>query len=42
MRFLLKKLGYEDFIKPDVILLDLDLLKKCGLQVLREIKLNQP
>ena len=33
--------GYESFKKPDAILLDLDLPKKSGMQVLREIKLNQ-
>jgi two-component system, chemotaxis family, response regulator Rcp1 len=38
LRFLRREQGYEDAVRPDLILLDLNLPKKDGRQVLEEIK----
>jgi CheY-like chemotaxis protein len=38
MDFLLKKAPYENAIRPDIILLDLNLPKKNGIEVLKEVK----
>jgi two-component system response regulator len=40
MNFLLKKGKYKDSTKPDLIILDLNLPKKDGREVLEEIKAN--
>jgi len=41
MDFLLKKGKYSDAVRPDLIILDLNLPKKDGRQVLKEIKDNE-
>jgi two-component system, chemotaxis family, response regulator Rcp1 len=41
MNFLLKKGKYKDVTKPDLIILDLNLPKKDGREVLEEIKANE-
>lgn len=41
MDFLLKKSKYSDAVRPDLIILDLNLPKKDGRQVLKEIKDNE-
>jgi chemotaxis family two-component system response regulator Rcp1 len=41
MAFLYKKDGYADAVGPDLILLDLNMPKKDGRQVLAEIKSNE-
>ena len=40
MHFLMKTHGFEDMPTPDLILLDLNLPKKNGFEVLKEIKEN--
>ncbi len=39
--FLFKKGRYADAIKPDVVLLDLNLPKKNGIEVLKEVKADE-
>jgi chemotaxis family two-component system response regulator Rcp1 len=39
--FLFKKGRYSDAIKPDVVLLDLNLPKKNGIEVLKEVKVDE-
>ena len=41
MEFLLRKGEYEDAIRPDIILLDLNLPRKDGREVLKEIKADE-
>ena len=41
MAYLLRKDGYADAVRPDVILLDLNLPKKDGREVLSEIKSHE-
>ena len=40
MAFLMREPGYEDAPRPDLVLLDLNLPKKDGFEVLKEIKDN--
>jgi len=40
LNFLHKSNGYEDAVRPDLILLDLNLPKRDGREVLAEIKVN--
>jgi two-component system response regulator len=39
--FLFKKGRYADAVKPDVVLLDLNLPKKNGIEVLKEVKADE-
>jgi two-component system, chemotaxis family, response regulator Rcp1 len=41
LAYLRKEAGYETAIRPDMILLDLNLPRKSGLEVLREIKADE-
>ncbi len=41
MNFLKKRGQYSDVVKPDIVLLDLNLPKKNGLEVLEEIKADE-
>ena len=40
MAFLRRKGGYADVVRPDIVLLDLNLPRKSGRDVLKEIKLR--